>query len=50
MVSLGTPGSANNKTYHCDINEILLKVAFNTLTLYERGINPIKKSLKISKG
>jgi hypothetical protein len=31
--SPGTPVSSTNKTDHHDINEILLKVALNTITL-----------------
>jgi len=34
--SLGTPVSSTNKTDHNDITEILLKVAFNTITIYFR--------------
>jgi hypothetical protein len=31
--SLGTPVSSTNKTYQLDLNEILLKMALNTITL-----------------
>jgi len=33
VVSLGTPVSSNNKSDRHDINEILLKVALNTITI-----------------
>jgi hypothetical protein len=39
--SLGTPVSSTNKTGHHNINEILLQVAFNTLTQMDDDIFPL---------
>ena len=46
--STGTLVSSTNKTDHCDITEILLKVLLNTITLDKRGFQLLSIMSKMS--